>query len=405
MVINGAHTSTNKWKGAFMNFGKTIFSQIMDFMPVYEFQKCVERYNGNYKVKSFSCLDQYLCLAFAQLTYRESLRDIEACLRAAHNKLYHLGIRGQVSRNTLANANQIRDWRIYADFARALIQTARRLYAEEDFGVQLKQTVYALDSTVIDLCLSLFPWAKFRKHKGAVKLHTLVDLRGNIPVTVIVTPGKVHDVNILDELPVEAGAIYIMDRGYLDFARLYKIQQSAAFFLTRAKSNFKFGRLYSMPIDKATGIQCDQIVQLEGFYTKIDYPERLRRIKYFDVKTNKRLVFLTNNFILSATTIAELYRCRWQVELFFKWLKQHLRIKAFYGTSENAVKTQIWIAISTYVLVAIVKKQLKLRQSLYTILQILSISLFEKMPILQLFSADNALSLDCGNPNQLSLLI
>lgn len=388
-----------------MNSGKTIFSQIMDFIPVYEFQKCVERYNGNYKVKSFSCFDQYLCLAFAQLTYRESLRDIEACLRAAQTKLYHMGIRGQVSRNTLANANQVRDWRIYADFAHILIKNARQLYAEEDFGVQLKQTVYALDSTIVDLCLSLFPWAKFRKHKGAVKLHTLVDLRGNIPVNVIITPGKVHDVNILDELPLEAAAIYIMDRGYLDFARLYRIQQSLAFFVTRAKSNFLFSRMYSLPIDKATGIQCDQIVRLKGYYAGKDYPERLRRIKYFDAGMNKKLVFLTNNFTLPATTIAELYRCRWQVELFFKWLKQHLRIKAFYGTSENAVKTQIWIAISVYVLVAILKKRLKLRQSLYTILQILSVSLFEKMPISQLFSQDNDTDSTNSNPNQLSLLI
>ena len=388
-----------------MNSGKTIFSQIMDFIPVYEFQKCVERYNGNYKVKSFSCWSQYLCLAFAQLTYRESLRDIEACLRATQTKLYHMGIRGRVSRNTLANANQVRDWRIYADVAQVLIQNARRLYAKENFGVQLQQTAYALDSTIIDLCLSLFPWARFRKRKGAVKLHTLMDLRGNIPVNVIITPGKVHDVNILDELSMEAAAIYIMDRGYLDFARLYRIQQSAAFFLTRAKKNFQFSRIYSLPIDKTTGIRCDQIVKLKGFYARKNYPERLRRIKYYDAGTNKRLVFLTNNFTLSALTIAKLYRCRWQVELFFKWIKQHLRIKSFYGTSENAVKTQIWIAISVYVLVAIVKKRLKLQQSLYTILQILSVSLFEKTPILRLFSVDNDLTSANDNPNQLSLLI
>ena len=370
-----------------MNSGNTLFSQLIDFMPVYEFRKCVKLYKGNYKVKSFSCWDQFLCMAFAQLTYRESLRDIQVCLRVAKNKLYHMGIRGKVSRNTLANANKVRDWRIYADFAQVLIAEARKLYSGEDFGIQLDQTAYALDSTVIDLCLSLFPWAKFRKRKGAVKMHTLLDLRGSIPTLVIITHGKVHDVNILDDLPLEPGAIYIMDRAYLDFARLYKFTRSSAFFVTRAKKNFKFKRLYySRAVDKRAGVQCDQIILLKSFYPQKDYPEKLRRIRYFDAETDKRLVFLTNNFTLSARTIAKLYRCRWQVELFFKWIKQHLRIKAFYGTSENAVKTQIWIAISVYVLVAIIKKRLKLKHSLYTILQILNLHLFEKTPLLQALS-------------------
>jgi len=322
-------------------------------------------------------------MAFAQLTYRESLRDIQACLRAANKKLYHMGIRSKVSRNTLAHANQTRDWRIYADFAQILIREARKLYANEDFGVRLEQTVYALDSTTIDLCLSLFPWALFRKKKAAVKLHTLIDLRGNIPTVIFITHGKVHDVNILDDLIIEAGAIYVLDRGYLDFERLYKLHQSLAFFVTRAKRNFDFKRLYSRLVDKATGVRCDQIVTLQGFYAKKSYSDKLRRIKYYDADKRKRLVFLTNNFLLPAVTIADIYRCRWQVELFFKWIKQHLRIKAFYGTSENAVKTQIWIAISVYVLVAIVKKRLNLNLSLYTILQILSVSLFEKTSILQ----------------------
>lgn len=366
-----------------MNFGQTIFSQLMDFVPTYEFNQCVKRYNGDYKIKNFTCREQFLCMAFAQLTYRESLRDIQACLRAVNKKLYHMGIRSKVSRNTLAHANQIRDWRIYADFAQVLICEARKLYANEDFGVQLEQTVYALDSTIIDLCLSLFPWALFRKKKAAVKLHTLIDLRGNIPTVIFITHGKVHDVNILDDLVIEAGAIYVMDRGYLDFERLRTIHQSSAFFVTRAKSNFDFKRLYSKRVDKSTGVLCDQIITLQGFYVKKSYPDKLRRIKYYDADKKKRLVFLTNNFLLPALTIADIYRCRWQVELFFKWIKQHLRIKAFYGTSENAVKTQIWIAISVYVLVAIVKKRLNLNLSLYTILQILSVSLFEKSPILQ----------------------
>ena len=369
-----------------MNSGKTVFAQLMDFIPAYEFQKCVDRYNGGYKVKTFSCWDQYLSMAFAQLTYRESLRDIEACLRSAQSKLYHLGIRGKVSRNTLANANQTRDWRIYADLAQSLIGKARKLYINDSFGMELDNAVYALDSTTIDLCLSLFPWAMFRKHKGAVKLHTLLDLRGSIPMVVIVTHGKVHDVNILDQITVEAGAFYVMDRGYMDFARLHRMHLSGAFFVTRAKNNFRFRRLYSQSVDKSAGVRCDQTVIPVNFYAKRDYPSKLRRIRYYDREKNKQIVFLTNNFILPAGTIADLYRCRWQIELFFKWIKQHLRIKAFYGTSENAVKTQIWIAISVYVLVAIVKKLLKLDRSLYTILQILSVTLFEKTPILQVLS-------------------
>jgi len=366
-----------------MNSGKTIFAQLMDFLPIYEFHQCVQRYHGHYKMKSFSCWDQFLCMAFAQLTYRESLRDIEACLRSAQRKLYHMGIRGKVSRNTLAHANQVRDWRIYADFAQILIARARRLYANDSFGVELNQTAYALDSTTIDLCLSLFPWAKFRAHKGAVKLHTLLDLRGSIPSLLIITHGKVHDVHILDQLIFEPGAFYIIDRGYLDFDRLYAIHQASAFYVIRAKSNFRFKRLYSRPVDKSSGVQSDQIIVLEGFYSHKAYPDKLRRIRYFDAEQNKRLIFLTNNFTLSALTIAELFRCRWQIELFFKWIKQHLRIKAFYGTTENAVKTQIWIAIAVYLLVAIVKKQLHLDLSLYTILQILSVTLFEKTPILE----------------------
>ena len=370
-----------------MDPGKTIFTQVMEFLPVYEFHKCVQRYNGHYKVKHFSCWSQFLCMAFAQLTYRESLRDIEACLRSAQRKLYHMGFRSHVSRNTLAHANQIRDWRIYADFAQILIGHARRLYVNDSFGVELNQTAYALDSTTIDLCLSLFPWAKFRVHKAAVKLHTLLDLRGSIPSLVIITHGKVHDVTILDQLIFEPGAFYIIDRGYLDFDRLYAIHQALAFFVTRAKSNFRFRRLYSRPVDKSTGVLSDQIVVLEGFYSRKAYPDKLRRVRYFDTEQNKRFVFLTNNFTLSALTIAQLFQCRWQIEIFFKWIKQHLRIKAFYGTTENAVKTQIWIAITVYVLVAIIKKQLKIDLSLYTILQILSVMLFEKTLILETLSA------------------
>jgi hypothetical protein len=385
-----------------MNSGKTIFSQLMDFLSPYEFRLCVERYGGNYKIKSFSCWDQFLCMAFAQLTYRESLRDIQACLRAAQSKLYHLGIRGTVSRNTLAHANHVRDWRIYADFAQLLIAKARWLYAREPFGVELSHSVYALDSTTIDLCLSLFPWAKFRKRKAAVKLHTLLDLRGSIPSVVIVTSGKVHDVRILDQLPIEPGAIYILDRGYLDFGRLHSIHLAAAFFVTRARSDFHFQRLYSKPVT-SEAIRCDQIIVPFNFYARRHYPSKLRRIRYVDASTENRLVFLTNNFTLPAETVAALYRCRWQVELFFKWIKQHLRIKAFYGTTENAVKTQIWIAISVYVLVAIVKKTLKLDHSLYTILQILSVTLFEKTPILRALAKAEYTNQNCYFANQLQL--
>ena len=366
-----------------MNSGKTIFSQIIDFLPQKKFRQCVERYNGNHRVRDFSCYDQLLCMAFAQLTYRESLRDIECCLRSVHEKLYHMGIRGKVSRSTLSDANENRDWRIYRDFAHVLIQEARNLYVNDDFGLELDETVYALDSSTIDLCLSSFPWAQFRQTKGAVKLHTLLDLRGNIPTFISITDGKVHDVNILDDLIPEPGAIYLMDRGYLDFERLFKWNQHSAFFVTRSKSNTGLDRIYSNPVDKTTGLRCDQVAMLTGHATKKAYPEKLRRVKFYDAETDKTLVFLSNNFALPALTIANLYRCRWQVELFFKWIKQHLRIKRFYGTSENAVKTQIWIAVSVYVLVAIIKKKLKLDMSLYTILQIFSISLFEKRLIIQ----------------------
>ena len=369
-----------------MNTGRTVFSQIMDYLPMHEFRKCVRRYGGNYKVKSFSCLDQFLCMAFAQLTYRESLRDIEACLRSRQNKLFHMGIRGRVSRNTLAHANETRDWRIYADFAQVLIHQARSLYSKEDFGVELEETVYALDSTTIDLCLSLFPWAKFRKHKGAIKLHTLLDLRGSIPTFIKITEGKIHDVNILDELIPEPGCFYIMDRGYLDFDRLYLLNLFHAFFIIRAKSNLQFRRLYSHPIDKSTGLRCDQTITLTGIHSVDYYPEQLRRVRFFDKETDKNLIFLSNNFILPSITIPQLYKCRWQIELFFKWIKQHLRIKSFYGTSENAVKTQIWVAVSVYLLVAIIKKRLNLEISLYTFLQILSVTTFEKVSILQVLT-------------------
>ena len=388
-----------------MNIGRTIFAQLMDFAPSFQFHQCVDRYNGNYKVITFTCLDQFLCMAFAQLTYRESLRGIEACLRVAKPKLYHMGIRSNVSRNTMANANENRSWRIYADFAQVLIKIARTLYANEDFGLELKQAVYAFDSTTIDLCLSVFPWARFRKTKAAIKPHMLIYLRGNIPVVISITNGKIHDVNALDDLVYDPGAIYIFDRAYVDFARLYRLHQSLAFFVTRAKSNFVFKRLYSLPVDKSIGIRADQIIMVTGFYTLKDYPEKLRRIRYYDVETKKLFVFLTNNFTLPAIVIAKLYKCRWQVELFFKWIKQHLRIKAFYGTSENAVKTQIWIAISVYVLVAIVKKRLKLDRSLYTILQILSVTQFEKTPILQVLSSSNYDNDDMDSDNQLNLLL
>jgi len=386
-----------------MYTGKIIFSQIIDHLPMHTFRRCVQRYRGHYKVQSFSCRDQYLCMAFAQLTYRESLRDIEACLRAQESKLFHMGIQAKVSRSTLADANEKRDWRIYADLAQALIHTARRLYLHEDFGIEIDQTVYALDSSTIDLCLSVFPWAHFRKTKSAIKLHTLLDLRGNIPTFIYISDGKLHDVNILDELIPEPGSFYIMDRGYLDFERLYRLTLYRAFFVTRAKSNLQFRRLYSHPIDKATGLRCDQTVVLTGFYSFRDYPEKLRRIKYYDEETRKTLVFLTNNFTLPPLTIAQLYRCRWQIELFFKWIKQHLRIKKFFGTTENAVKTQIWIAVSVYVLVAILKKRLQLEASLYTILQILSVTIFERIPILQVFSSIEYKTKEGMFPNQLKL--
>jgi len=364
--------------------GKLVFSQLMSFIQKYDFNKCVSRYRGHYKIRRFSCWDQFLCMAFAQLTYRESLREIVTCLNAMQNKLYHLGFRSHISRSTLADANENRDWRIYADFAQLLINDARKLYSDEDFAFELDNTLYALDSTTIDLCLSLFPWASFRKHKGAIKLHTLLDLRGNIPLFIKITDGLVHDVNILGELIPEPGSFYIMDRGYLDFNRLYYFQQYSSFFVIRAKSNLQFRRLYSHPIDKSSGLKCDQTILLTGFYPSKDYPDKLRRVKYYDNENDRNLTFLTNNFILPALTITQLYKSRWQIELFFKWIKQHLRIKSFYGTSENAVKTQIWIAISIYVLVAIVKKQLKIAMPLYTFLQILSVSVFEQVHILQL---------------------
>lgn len=386
-----------------MNQGQTIFSQVIDFLPKKKFRQCVNRYSGNHRIRSFTCYDQFLCMAFAQLAYRESLRDIECCLRAMREKLYHIGIRGRVSRSTLADANEIRDWRIYSDFAQVLIHEARRLYADDDFGFELKETVYALDSSTIDLCLSVFPWALFRKTKAAVKLHTLLDLRGDIPTFIWITDGKVHDVNVLDHLIPEPGAIYIMDRAYLDFQRLYQMHQSSAVFVTRTKTNTGLRRIYSHKVDKTTGLRYDQTVLPTGFYSKKDYPEKLRRIKYFDAEKERSFVFLTNQFTLSPLTIAELYRHRWRVEIFFKWIKQHLRIKSFYGTSENAVKTQIWIAISTYVLVAIMKKRLKIHSSLYTILQILSISLFEKMPILQALTTDCYKRKITSGPIQLKL--
>ena len=386
-----------------MNTGKTIFSQVIEHLPMHTFRQCVERYRGNYKVQSFSCLDQFLCMAFAQLTHRESLRGIEVCLRAQQSKLYHMGIRGKVSRSTLADANENRDWRIYADFAQSLINTARDLYQNDDFGLDLQQTVYALDATTIDLCLSVFPWAKFRKAKGAVKLHTLLDLRGNIPTFIRISDGKMHDVNVLDEIIPEPGSFYVMDRGYLDFARLYLLSQSGAFFVTRAKSNLRFRRIYSRPVDKSSGLRCDQTIALTNSKSLKDYPTRLRRVKIFDSENNKILVFLTNDFTLSALTIAQLYRCRWQVELFFKWIKQHLRIKSFYGTSENAVKTQIWIAISVYVLVAIIKKRLNMKASLYTILQIFSVTIFEKVSFFQAVENPELVVSQNNHHNQLKL--
>jgi hypothetical protein len=386
-----------------MYSGKSIFAQLAEHLPLKAFHRCVDKYRGDHRIRSFSCYDQFLCMAFAQLTFRESLRDIESCLRAMRSKLYHCGIRGNISRSTLSDANENRDWRIFAEFAQVLINIARRLYQHDEFGVEIEETVYALDSTTIDLCLSLFPWAPFRKTKGAIKLHTLLDIRGSIPSFIWISDGKLHDVNILDELLPEPGAIYLMDRGYLDFARLYELTIAPSFFITRAKHNFKFRRLYSNPVDRSTVLICDQVIVLSGFYTHKNYPEKLRRIKFYDEENDDTIVLMTNHFSFSAPIICQLYKCRWKVELFFKWIKQHLRIKAFYGTSENAVKTQIWIAISVYLLIAIIRKRLKLDIGLYTFLQILSLTLFEKGDILQLVR-DTDYKIDpTQNSNQLNL--
>ena len=369
-----------------MNTTPTVFAQIMEFLPLHGFRKCVKRYRGDYKIKTFSCLDQFLCLAFAQLTYRESLRDIVACLRTMKHRLCHMGIRSNVSRNNLAHANETRDWRIFADFARVLIAEARRLYQDEDLGLDLQNTVYAFDSTTIDLCLSLFPWAFFRKRKGAIKLHTLLDLRGSIPTFVHMTDGKTNDVRILDELPLEAGAFYLMDRGYLDFSRLYTLHQYRVFFVIRAKSNLQSRRISSRPVDKTMDLTSDQTIVLTGPKSKADYPEPLRRVRFYDRKNDRHQTLLTNNFLLPALMIAQLYKIRWQVELFFRWIKQNLRIKSFYGTSENAVRTQIWVAITVYALVAVIKKRLPLELPLYTFLQILSMTAFEKLPLNRLLT-------------------
>jgi len=389
-----------------MYTGQIVFAQLMDLLPLHEFRKCVQRHHGNYKVRGFSCLDQFLCMAFAQLTYRESLRDIESCLRAMKPRLYHMGIRGNISRSTLAYANETRDWRIYADFAHVLIGIARPLYVNDDFGVQLEQAAYAFDSTTIDICMELFPWARFRKTKAAVKLHTLLNLRGSIPEFIHITEGKVHDVNILDLLVIQAGSFYIMDRGYLDFKRLYTIHQFGAFFVTRAKRNLDAQRRYSRPVDKSTGLRSDQTIFLTGINSSQRYPEPLRRISYRDPETGKYLVFLTNNFILPALTVTYLFKARWRVEIFFKWIKQHLRIKAFFGTSENAVKTQVRIAVCVYVLVAILRKRLHTDHSLYTILQVLSVSQFEKEPLQDVLSQQSVdLSKNAISPNQLILFV
>src|SRR5664280_2929808 len=386
-----------------VNQGRTVFSQLLGFLPDREFRRCVARYDGDARPRGFSCWDQYLSMAFAQLTYRDSLRDIEACLRSMQGKLYHMGFRGKVARSTLADANESRDWRIYADFAQVLIGAARPLYAHDPIGVDLEQSLYALDSTTIDLCLTLFPWARFRQHKAAVKMHTLLDLHGNIPTFIRITDGKVHDVNILDELLPEAGAFYVMDRGYIDFQRLYFFTLCSAFFVVRTKENVLLQRRYSHTVDKSTGVRSDHTVILTAMESAKVYPDALRRVSYFDAETNKRLKFLTNNFTLPALTIAQTYRCRWQVELFFRWIKQHFRIKSFFGTRENAVKTQIWIAVSVYVLVAIVRKRLGLQASLYQILQILSVTLFEKVPILRALEASDFHSDLLEDRNQLIL--
>jgi len=386
-----------------LNQGQTIFSQIMIYIPKHRFETLVKKYKGNYKVQSFTCWEQFLVMAFAQLTYRESLRDIEICLRAMQNKLYHIGIRSKISRSTLADANQNRDWRIYADFATVLINQAKELYRDDKFFKELDETVYALDSTTIDLCLSLFPWAKFRKTKSAIKIHTLLNLQNNIPSFISITDGSVHDVNILDELITEIGAFYVLDKGYIDFERLYNLNLSNAYFVTRAKSNFQYKRIYSHQVDKSLGLICDQSIVLKGFYSSKDYPDKLRRIKYFDSQNNRKLVFLTNNFHLPAMTISNLFKQRWQIELFFKWIKQNLRIKSFYGNTPNAVKTQICIAVSVYVLLAIIKKKLKIEQSLYTFLQITSIAIFEKKPIISMFSDYDYINKINHDPNQLFL--
>jgi hypothetical protein len=386
-----------------VNQGRTVFSQLLNFLPDREFRRCVARYGGDARPRGFSCWDQYLSMAFAQLTYREGLRDIEACLRSLGGKLYHMGFHGRVARSTLADANDTHDWRIYADFAQVLIRVARPLYASDPIGLDLDHSLYALDSTTIDLCLSLFPWARFRKNKAAVKMHTLLDLHGNIPTFISITDGKVHDVNVLDEILPEAGAFYVMDRGYLDFERLYGFTASGAFFVLRTKSNVVLQRRYSRAVDKTTGVRSDHTVILTAINSAQVYPDSLRRVTYLDVETRRRFKFLTNNFALPALTIAQIYKARWQVELFFKWIKQHLRIKAFYGTSENAVKTQIWIAVSVYVLVAIVRKRLGLDASLYQILQILSVTLFEKTPILQALQPSDSEELLTDLPNQLDL--
>jgi hypothetical protein len=386
-----------------MNTGRTIFAQLLDHLPMHEFRKCVVRYGGDHRIKTFSCWDQFLCMIFAQLADRESLRDIVACLRSQSQRLYHMGFRSLVSRSTLADANEVREWRIYSDFAQVLINRAPDLYRDEDLGIDLRNTVYALDSTIIDLCFSLFPWATYKPDQHAVKLPTLLDLRGKIPTDIRITPAQLHDVLFLDHIVLEPGAFYVMDRGYLDFGRLYRWTLAGAFFVTRAKKNFQFRRVISYEVDKTTGVQCDQTILLKWFYSVKGYPERLRRVRFLDPQTQKRLVFLTNNFVLPAKTIADLYRSRWHVELFFKWIKQHLRIKAFVGTSPNALKTQVWTAVCAYVLVAIVKKRLALDLSLYTILQILSVSLFEKTPILQAFSSPPRQIIEDANHNQLEL--
>jgi hypothetical protein len=386
-----------------MNSGRTIFAQLLDHLPMHEFRKCVARYRGDHRIKTFSCWDQFLCMIFAQLAYRESLRDIVVCLRSQSQRLYHMGFRSLASRSTLADANEVRDWRIYADFAQVLIARARELYRNEDLGIDLRNTVYALDSTTIDLCFSLFPWAIYKTNQHAVKLHTLLDLRGNIPTVIRITPAQLSDLQFLDHIVLEPGAFYVMDRGYLDFARLHRWTLAGAFFVIRARKDFRFRRLISHKVDKTTGVQCDQTILLKWFYSVKGYPERLRRVRFLDPEREKRLVFLTNNFVLPAKTIADLYRSRWHVELFFKWIKQHLRIKAFVGTSPNALKTQVWTAVCAYVLVAIVKKRLNLDTSLYTIFQILSVSLFEKTPILRALSNPPRQFGEAVDHNQLEL--